>query len=67
VANPIGQVWSVAMMLDFLGHRDRARRGAAGHRSRVVRPRPRRAPPDLGGRAGAGDLGAALVQAIGAG
>ena len=64
VANPIGQIWSVAMMLDFLGHRDA--HDAVLHAIEAVLADPA-APrtPDLGGRAGTQDLGAALVQALG--
>ena len=63
IANPIGQIWSGALMLDFLGHkaagdgdrgRDRARAGRQGS------PRT----PDLGGKASTTDLGKAIAAAI---
>jgi tartrate dehydrogenase/decarboxylase/D-malate dehydrogenase len=63
IANPIGQVWSVAMMLDFLGHReahDAVLRAIEAVLSDSAAPRT----PDLGGRAGTADLAAALAQAI---
>jgi tartrate dehydrogenase/decarboxylase/D-malate dehydrogenase len=64
IANPIGQVWSAALMLDFLGHREahdavvRAietvlEPGAQGPRTR-----------DLGGNASTEDLGRAIAEAL---
>ena len=64
VANPIGQIWSAALMLDFLGHRDahdaviRAIEavldpGAQGPKTR-----------DLGGNASTVDLGKAIADAL---
>ena len=64
VANPIGQVWSVAMMFDFLGHRaahDSVMAAIEAVLSDAEAPRT----PDLGGKAGTADLGRALVQALG--
>jgi tartrate dehydrogenase/decarboxylase/D-malate dehydrogenase len=66
IANPIGQVWSVAMMLDFLGHReahDGVLKAIAAVLSDASAPRT----PDLGGHAGTADLGQALARAIAAG
>jgi tartrate dehydrogenase/decarboxylase/D-malate dehydrogenase len=63
IANPIGQVWSVAMMLDFLGHReahDGVLRAIEAVLSDPAAPRT----PDLGGTAGTSDLGQALALAI---
>jgi tartrate dehydrogenase/decarboxylase/D-malate dehydrogenase len=65
IANPIGQIWSGALMLDFLGCR-------AAHDDilRAIRDvlaaGPNGAPltPDLGGRAGTRDLGAAIAAAL---
>ena len=63
VANPIGQVWSVAMMLDFLGHRDAHDAIVAAIEHVLSDPQaPRTA--DLGGSAGTRDLGAAIAAAI---
>jgi tartrate dehydrogenase/decarboxylase / D-malate dehydrogenase len=64
VANPIGQVWSVAMMLDFLGHRDAHDAILRAIEAVLADPAAPRT-PDLGGRAGTQDLGLALVQALG--
>ena len=64
VANPIGQVWSVAMMLDFLGHRDAHDAVLRAIEAVLADPAAPRT-PDLGGSAGTQDLGQALVQALG--
>jgi tartrate dehydrogenase/decarboxylase / D-malate dehydrogenase len=66
VANPIGQVWSVAMMLDFLGHRD-AHDAVLAAIEQVLGDAQAPRTPDLGGSAGTRDLGAALAQAVAAG
>jgi tartrate dehydrogenase/decarboxylase/D-malate dehydrogenase len=63
VANPIGQVWSAAMMLDFLGHRD-AHDTVLGAIERALADPAAPRTPDLGGRAGTGDLGRAIAQSI---
>jgi tartrate dehydrogenase/decarboxylase/D-malate dehydrogenase len=65
VANPIGQVWSVAMMLDFLGHRDAHDAVLAAIEAVLSDPHAPRT-PDLGGRAGTGDLGRALAALVSA-
>ena len=65
VANPIAQVWSVAMMLDFLGHRDAHDAVLAAIEAVLADPHAPRT-PDLGGKAGTADLGRALAQAIAA-
>ncbi len=65
VANPIGQVWSVAMMLDFLGHRD-AHDAVLSAIERVLADPAAPRTPDLGGSAGTRELGAALAAAIAA-
>ena len=64
IANPIGQVWSGAMMLDFLGYKA-AHDGILKAIEDVLRPgsgAPRT--PDLGGTASTQDLGRALEQAV---
>ncbi len=64
IANPIGQIWSAALMLDFLGYREAHDAviqavesvldpGARGPRTR-----------DLGGTASTEDLGRAIVDAL---
>ncbi len=65
VANPIGQVWSAAMMLDFLGHRDAHDAVLAAIEAVLADPHAPRT-PDLGGSAGTADLGRALAQAVAA-
>ena len=66
VANPIGQIWSAAMMLDFLGHRDAHDAVVRAIEALLSDPKaPRTA--DLGGRAGTRDVGEAIAQAVRAG
>ena len=68
VANPIGQIWSGALMLEHLGH---AEAGAAMLRAieQVLAAGPGQAPltPDIGGRAATTDLGQAIAQAVAGG
>ena len=64
IANPIGQIWCGAMMLDHLGHRD-AHDAVMGAIEGVLQPGsggPRT--PDLGGTAGTGDVGRAIAAAL---
>jgi tartrate dehydrogenase/decarboxylase/D-malate dehydrogenase len=64
VANPIGQIWSGALMLDHLGHRE-AHDAILTAIETVLDPAsgaPRT--PDLGGRASTSDLGRAVVEAL---
>jgi tartrate dehydrogenase/decarboxylase / D-malate dehydrogenase len=64
IANPIGQVWSAAMMLDFLGHRD-AHDAIVSAVERVLQPSsdaPRTA--DLGGKASTIDVGRAIAASL---
>jgi tartrate dehydrogenase/decarboxylase / D-malate dehydrogenase len=63
VANPIGQVWSVAMLLDFLGHRDAHDAVLRAIEAVLADPAAPRT-PDLGGRASTADMGRALAQAV---
>jgi tartrate dehydrogenase/decarboxylase/D-malate dehydrogenase len=63
IANPIGQIWSVALMLEFLGHPDAAREIVAAI-ERVLADRNAPRTPDLGGKATTGDLGRAIAAAI---
>ena len=64
LANPIGQIWSAAMMLDFLGHRD-AHDAIVGAIEAALDPAAQ-APrtPDLGGDAGTRDLGQAIAAQV---
>ena len=61
IANPIGQIWSGAMMLEHLGHTDAAAAivTAIEH---VLVDGPRT--PDIGGKAKTQDLGMAIAEAI---
>jgi len=61
VANPIGQIWSGAMMLEHLGHADAA---AAVMRAieRVLADGPRT--PDMGGKATTVEIGKAVASAL---
>ena len=63
IANPIGQIWSGAMMLEHLGEK-----AAADAIVRTIEkmlseggPRTR----DMGGQAGTVDVGKALAEAVG--
>ena len=61
IANPIGQIWSGAMMLEHLGHPDAARAIVDAIKTILVEgPRT----PDIGGKARTGDLGKAVADAI---
>jgi tartrate dehydrogenase/decarboxylase / D-malate dehydrogenase len=63
VANPIGQIWSAALMLDFLGHRDAHDAIVSAIEAVLSDPHaPRTA--DLGGTAGTADVGRAIAQAL---
>ncbi len=64
VANPIGQIWSGALMLDFLGHK--AAHDAVLRAIEAVLEPTSGAPktPDLGGTASTRDLGLAVKEAL---
>ncbi len=64
IANPIGQIWCGALMLDFLGHRD-AHDAVLKAIEKVLNPQsgaPRT--PDLGGSASTSDVGRAISDAL---
>jgi tartrate dehydrogenase/decarboxylase / D-malate dehydrogenase len=61
IANPIGQIWSGAMMLEHLGHPDAARAIVAAIES-VLTEGPRT--PDLGGDASTGAVGNAIAETV---
>ena len=64
IANPIGQIWCGAMMLEFLGHKD-AHDAILAAIEKALAPgsgAPRT--PDIGGTASTSDLGRAIVQAL---
>jgi tartrate dehydrogenase/decarboxylase/D-malate dehydrogenase len=61
IANPIGQIWSGAMMLEHLGHKDAAEAVMSAIEKNLSEgPRT----PDIGGRASTQDLGAAIAAAV---
>jgi tartrate dehydrogenase/decarboxylase / D-malate dehydrogenase len=61
IANPIGQIWCGAMMLEHLGHPDAAAAVMRGiERSLADGPRT----PDLGGKATTEELGKAIAEAM---
>ena len=62
IANPIGQVWSGAMMLDHLGHPEAA--AAVERAIETVLLDPALRTPDMGGKATTGELGAAIADAV---
>jgi tartrate dehydrogenase/decarboxylase/D-malate dehydrogenase len=67
IANPIGQIWCGAMMLDFLGHKE-AHDAMLAAIEQVLQPAsgaPRT--PDIGGTARTQDLGRAIEDALVAG
>jgi tartrate dehydrogenase/decarboxylase/D-malate dehydrogenase len=62
IANPIGQIWSGAMMLEHLGRQDAAQ--AIERAIALVLQSGGPKTPDLGGQAGTKDLTAAIVAAV---
>jgi tartrate dehydrogenase/decarboxylase/D-malate dehydrogenase len=63
IANPIGQIWSGALMLEHLGHPPAAQ--AVMEAIESVLREPRLHPRDLGGRANTEEVGRAIAEAIG--
>jgi len=64
IANPIGQIWCGAMMLEFLGHKD-AHDAILATIEKVLDPRsgaPRT--PDIGGTGNTVDLGKAIAEGL---
>jgi len=63
IANPIGQIWSGALMLDFLGHKDAANAIVAAIERALADPEmPRTA--DVGGRATTTEAGKAIAALL---
>jgi len=63
IANPIGQIWSAALMLDFLGYPDAGRTVVAAiERLLADSTAPRTG--DIGGKAGTTDVGKAIAALI---
>ncbi|UUX95105.1 tartrate dehydrogenase [Aquabacterium sp. J223] len=64
IANPVAMIWSGALMLDFLGHRD-AHDAIVRAIEQVLAEGPRT--PDLGGSASTTDMGRAIAAQVAAG
>ena len=64
IANPVAQIWSGAMMLDHLGHKEAAR----AVEDAIFKVLARRDPltPDIGGKAGTHDMGKAIAAEVSA-
>ena len=62
IANPIGQIWAGAMMLDFLGHRAAHDAVMAAIEAVLADPAAPKT-PDLGGTASCAQLGEAIARA----
>ena len=69
IANPIGMIWSAAMMLDFLGHGGGPERAAHDAILRAVEQVLQNGPrtADLGGNASTGQLGEAVAELVAGG
>ena len=63
IANPIGQIWSAALMLEFLGHADAAKAVVTAIERLLADPAAPRT-PDLGGRAGTSEVGRAIAGLV---
>ncbi|WP_313952645.1 tartrate dehydrogenase [Accumulibacter sp.] len=66
IANPIGMIWSGAMMLDFLGRGDARHTGAHDAMLRAIETVLLEGPrtPDMGGTASTTDVGRAVADAL---
>lgn len=62
IANPIGQIWSAAMMLEHLGHPDAARAIEAAIEMAIEDPKARTR--DMGGTASCSELGTRIAGAL---
>ncbi|MCK5932025.1 MAG: tartrate dehydrogenase [Fulvimarina manganoxydans] len=62
IANPIGQIWSAAMMLDHLGHADAAAAIIEAIETVIADPASRT--KDMGGKATTAECGEAIAQAL---
>ncbi|SMD07267.1 tartrate dehydrogenase/decarboxylase / D-malate dehydrogenase [Fulvimarina manganoxydans] len=62
IANPIGQIWSAAMMLDHLGHADAAAAVIEAIETVIADPASRT--KDMGGKATTAECGEAIAQAL---
>src|SRR5262249_39763027 len=69
IANPIGQIWAGAMMLDHLGHPEAGRAVERAIELALADPplpppAPRLLTPGLGGKAPPAELGGAIAEAL---
>ncbi|MER0240205.1 tartrate dehydrogenase [Fulvimarina sp. MAC8] len=62
IANPIGQIWSAAMMLDHLGHPDAAKAVIDAMEEVIADPASRTR--DMGGKANTAECGEAIAQVL---
>jgi tartrate dehydrogenase/decarboxylase/D-malate dehydrogenase len=62
IANPIGQIWSAAMMLEHLGHTEAAQ--AVTRAIEAVLAGSDLRTPDIGGKATTAELGTAIAEAV---
>lgn len=62
IANPVGQIWSGAMMLEHLGHAEAAAEVVAAIEQTLAEGKVRT--PDLGGRHGTEEMGRAIEAAL---
>src|SRR5207249_11974193 len=63
IANPIGQIWAAAMMLEHLGHPEAGAAIVRGIETVLGRKRDPPRTPDLGGKDKTSDLGKAIAVA----
>jgi tartrate dehydrogenase/decarboxylase/D-malate dehydrogenase len=64
IANPIGQIWSVAMMMAFLGHQNAHDAVLKAIETALMPGSGAPKTPDLGGHASTQDLGKAIAQLV---
>jgi len=66
IANPIGMIWSTAMMLEFFGEQDPACASAAVELQTAIEAVLEQGPhtPDLGGNADTSEMGRAIAAAL---
>ncbi len=64
IANPIGQIWSAAMMLDHLGEKDAAQAIIDGFEAVLAEADPTMLTADVGGKGNTESLGRAIAERI---
>ena len=64
IANPMGQIWCGAMMLEFLGHKDAHDAILAAIEKTLAAQSGAPRTPDLGGNASTADVGKAIAAAL---